>query len=655
MLPKTVLLYGKDVPLPERISLRAGPLNMIYENGDLRYIKYGDREVIRRIYVAIRDRNWGTTPPKFSNIQIEIGEQAFHIAYDVENRQGEIDFTWRGEITGEPDGTLRFSMDGLANTTFWRNRIGFCILHPAFLSGAQCEVLHVDGSREIASLPTIISADQPVKPFENMSGMDHEIVPGVWAEVRYGGDIFEMEDQRNWTDASFKTFCTPLNLPYPVEVQAGTRVSQAITLCIRDERGVPGPGDSRTAEPQPLTFGLGESGSALPLPPLGLGLASHGLPLNETELERLKALHLSHLRVELDLTGDGYPQALRRAWEEAKELDLPLEAALLISPEGEAELQRLRQLLDEVQPSFLRWLVYPAKELFWGGSPVAEVIALAHKYLDDYGSGVQFYGGTNTDFIFMKRSAPPLGQVDGYTFAIIAEVHAFDEASIVETLEAQPMVVVSAQDLTAGKPVIVSPVTFKMRHNPYATGPWPVIKPGELPPMVEERQMSLFGAAWTLGSIKALAGSRPDSLTYYETSGWRGVMETADGSPLPDKFRSLPGGVYPMYHVFADVGEFAGGEVLASQTSDNLRLEGLALSKNGQVRVLVANMTPEPQRVQICNLGPEVRCRVLDESSVVEAMRSPEKFRADAGDRLTTRAGILELELMPYAVARLDS
>ena len=47
MLPTRVLYYGKDEPLPERLPLRAGPLTLVWENGDLRYIKMGDVEVVR--------------------------------------------------------------------------------------------------------------------------------------------------------------------------------------------------------------------------------------------------------------------------------------------------------------------------------------------------------------------------------------------------------------------------------------------------------------------------------------------------------------------------------------------------------------------------------------------------------------------------------
>src|SRR5690606_32993794 len=41
-LPTQVIHYGEEKPLPKAIPLRAGPLTMIYEAGDLRYIKLGE-------------------------------------------------------------------------------------------------------------------------------------------------------------------------------------------------------------------------------------------------------------------------------------------------------------------------------------------------------------------------------------------------------------------------------------------------------------------------------------------------------------------------------------------------------------------------------------------------------------------------------------
>ena len=70
-----------------------------------------------------------------------------------------------------------------------------------------------------------------------------------------------------------------------------------------------------------------------------------------------------------------------------------------------------------------------------------------------------------------------------------------------------------------------------------------------------------------------------ESVTYYETTGWRGVMEREAGSPAPQAFPSQSGDIFPLYHILADVGEFAGGQAAALEASDGLKLSGLALPR----------------------------------------------------------------------------
>ena len=142
-LSKNVQYYGKDESLPEQINLKSGPLNLFYEAGDLRYIKYGDKEIIRRIYVAVRDRNWDTVKPVLSNVKMDIKDDSFIITYTVNNIQSDIDFCWQGKIIGKANGTITFSMDGEALSTFWRNRIGFCILHPMEYASTAVSYTHL--------------------------------------------------------------------------------------------------------------------------------------------------------------------------------------------------------------------------------------------------------------------------------------------------------------------------------------------------------------------------------------------------------------------------------------------------------------------------------------------------------------------------------
>jgi hypothetical protein len=525
-----------------------------------------------------------------------------------------------------------------------RNRIGFCVLHPMReCAGQPCTVEKVDGSVEDGRFPKHIS---PHQPFKDVRAISHQVIPGVWAEVRFDGDIFEMEDQRNWTDASFKTYSTPLDLPFPVEVKTGTRVSQVITLTLKGQ--VPALRAESRAEA--LTFSIGRAPAGL-LPRIGLGLASHGQPLPENELARLRMLNLSHLRADLHLSRPSYPAALRRAAAEAGAMGVPLEIALFLSNDGAGELESFVAALDQVQPAVCTWLVFGEAD----HSTAESWIRLARQHLAGYAPTARIGGGTDAFFTELNRNRPPVQSLDLVSYSLNPQVHAFDNTSLVEALETQAVTVESARQFAGGLPIAISPITLRPRFNPASTGPEPEPAPGRLPSHVDERQMSLLGAGWTAGSLKYVSESGVYSVTYYETSGWRGVMEREAGSPLPDTFRSLPGAVFPVYHVLADAGEFAGGQVVPTRSSDTLRVDGLAVHRDGQMRIILANLSPEPQRVAVQNLSPQVRVRTLDETNAEVAMTSPEEFRARPGQRVQTTAGALELHLLPYALARIDA
>ncbi len=79
------------------------------------------------------------------------------------------------------------------------------------------------------------------------------------------------------------------------------------------------------------------------------------------------------------------------------------------------------------------------------------------------------------------------------------------------------------------------------------------------------------------------------------------------------------------------------------------------MHRDGKTRVLLANLTAVCQRVKVENLGGRVRVRHLDETTAEQAMISPAHYRAQGGDLLQTDRGELELDLLPYAVVRIDA
>ena len=644
-LSPPVLYYGKDTLLPEHKELRAGPLSLIFEDGDLRYIRFGNKEIIRRVYVAIRDHNWDTILPKLSNLQIDTADEKFKITYSVENKQDDIHFSWQGTITGKEDGTVTFSMDGEAVSTFERNRIGFCLLHPMSCSNIPCRVEKIDGTIEQGIFPKFIS---PHQPFMDMQAISHQVESDLWAEVRFSGDIFEMEDQRNWTDASYKTYCTPLAVPYPVVVVAGTKVSQSIKLTLKSESNKTKPvRDSArlTNKKDNHTTFIYDNKKTHSIPCIGLGSASHNQPLSERELGHLKALNLSHLRVDIDFESD-YQQTLQRAINEANSLSISLEVALHLDNSAEEQLKSWKKTVEQLEPSVATYLIFHQEE----SSTSSQWVEISRRYL----AGTRIGAGTNAYFTELNRNRPAVEGLDLICYSINPQVHAFDNSSLTETLEAQAITVESVQQFSSKLPIAVTPITLLPRFNPNATGPESPPKAGELPDQVDVRQMSLYGAGWTLGSLKYLSQSGVYSTTYYETSGWRGVMETEEGPQLPEQFQSIPGAVFPLYHVLADIGDFAGGEVMPSTSSDPLKLEGIVLKKGKLRRIIFANLNLTPLKVTVKDLTESVLVRHLNEANAQSANKSPEDFRAEVGQHLSTSNGNLTLDLEPYAIARID-
>jgi D-apionolactonase len=634
-----ILIYGTGAPLPERLPLRAGPLSVIFENGGLRYIRLGRQDLLLMVYAAVRDHNWGTVPGVISNLKIDAGSDSFAISYTSNHNCDDIAFTWQGTIIGQPDGTIIFRFDGQAGTNFRRNRIGFCVLHPINCAGQPCLIEHSSGAIEQGVFPGLIAPEQP---FKDIRAITHSLASGLQVKVSFEGDVFEMEDQRNWTDASYKTYCTPLDRPYPVTVQVGERISQSVKLELVGPLPPPNAVDLQD-EPVMIRFTRAEQ----PLPVIGLCIEEIFDERSLKEIERLQALRLAHFRVDVHFEKPDVWETLNYAAAQSQALSVPLEIALHLSDRMDSDLQALAKWVQIRKPNLVRWIIFHRGEK----STTLASAQAARDSLSKFGAPIG--GGTDAFFTELNRFRPPSEALDFIAYSINPQVHAFDNASLVETLAAQSETVRSAQAFSGGLPVHVGPVSFKMRWNPNATAE-EITPAGQLPPQVDPRQMSLFGAGWTVGSIKALAEAGAACLTYFAAAGWLGVMEKEDGSPLPHLFPSIPGAVFPLYHVFADLAEYASGKIVTTESTDQLRAEGLLVANGNFRRLMLANYFPELQAVIMPDIRQPVTARLLDQSRVKDAMQYPESFRSGAGREIEPGLDGLALSLPPYGYICLD-
>ena len=572
--------FGDPIYLHKQTKLKSGLLELVYENGAIRWIKLGNIEIIRMVYSAVRDQNWGTIEPRIDVETITNQESSFVINLKVSYQSGPVNFVAKYHISGA-NNKIRFEMFGIAHSSFLKNRIGLCVLHPiSDCIGKVGVVGHPDGTKTDFIFPEQISAYQPVK---NIQSLVWSPVVGITAKINFCGDIFEMEDQRNWTDASFKTYCTPLDLPFPVEIKKGETVSQVVELIIENELNESIPANESVFFCNPNQVSA--------LPELGTAINPGKESLTNDELTLLRKLPLKHLRVEVNLSRSEFRNMIEKAGKESRLLGCPLFVVLYFSKDFKDEYILFKRLCKEFNLSIAYLLPVGQDHLSF-----AAFNELEKQIRNDF-PGIKLGVGVNAYFAELNRTRPHFNNSDFLSFTICPQVHAFDCASMVENLKTQADVVRSVQALFPGKPVFVSPVSLKQRFSVVATTFETESESDVFSRSFDPRQMSVFAASWTLGSLKFLSQAGAGLVTYYETVGWNGFFQEEYVPDLPVKFSTKTEDIFPVYEVLKEIAGFSG--VIYSWSSCPLLFEGLVVKCEDYIKLFLFSFSSEDMEIRL--------------------------------------------------------
>jgi hypothetical protein len=584
-----IKLNGKAEAMPATRILHSGRISMLYEAGNLRCISAGGYEIIRMIYFAVRDKEWLTISPVISEERIRKKINGFEIGYKAHYRYKNIDFEAGISITTTLENRLILEMKGLANSTFMKNRIGFCILHPIInCAGHECRITHPDNSLTIGRFPEKIS---PHQLFKGIRAMHWKINDSLEARLFFEGDIFETEDQRNWTDASYKTYSTPLDQPYPVEVAKGTSLFQRIEFSLEVEC-------QDTEKKDEKIFFRVRKQLAGKLPDIGVGVSSRTQPLTVHEAGILKNIRFSHIRGELHLFSMHWEKQFEDLSEESIKAALPAEICMIFGNDPGAELAKFLILYHQSPIPVARIIVLSGNAKVTPTNLLSVIIPAIRREFPDIPAGT----GTNCNFAQLNRSRPDFKDIDFITFAVHPQEHASDERTLIENTAAQQYAVQSASYFEMHVPVIVSPVTIQRRFNANRDN-YEMFTDDKVMPMgVDPRQMSLFGAAWTVGSLKYLLDSDVTSITYYETVGERGLFMGEHNSRWPGLFNAYKDMIFPTFHIFRTLLNKGKFRVPGSYSTNPLVIDGFTVAGEDSGLLFLSNMTRQKQRVMLTGI-----------------------------------------------------
>ncbi len=588
-----VALYGTEEPVAAPIGLHAGALTAEFEAGNLRRIRYGAVEVIRGIGFLVRDRHWGTPHATVTDLEVDQQAAGFTVRYSAEVGNPAERFRYRVAIEGR-ENRLTFTAEGWTDTGFETNRTGFVVLHPILgVAGEAVRIEHVDGRVEHGRFPDLV---EPLQPMMDLRAITHQAAPGVTVECRMEGDTFEMEDQRNWCDASYKTYVRPLAQPWPYRIDKGETLRQSVSLAIR--------GVASRATPTDDVIRISTGERLGPAPRLGLGFDPDEREATRRVLPRLAEMRPSMLVCHFDPRRGHSPDSLEAAAEVAAALGAePWLEAVVSEVDGyEAEIAALGDVVRSLGAPFRTVVLSPAADLkstppgqVWPAAPPASEFYRAARRAFP---GARLGGGMISNFTELNRKRPPLEDIDFVTFTTMGLVHAYDDGSLIEGLEALPAMVRTAQAIARDLPIVVGPSAVGLRMNPYGAGPLPNPEnKRQAMAWNDPRQRSALGAVWALTHYARLAQAGIEAVAYGATTGPFGVVHTAQPWPTPGYERE--GTAYPIFHVLRQLASWRGHSLRRLTVSAPEAVEGVAVDRGACTELLLANLTAQVQRVRI--------------------------------------------------------
>ncbi len=159
-------------------KLSSGDLTLLYKDGEIRQLCLGRVQILNAIYAAVRDQNWTTIPFTLVRETLEESQDGFSIKIDLKYSMEEVHYL--AKISIEATGKrLAVKYDGISESSFLRNRIGLCILHPIKECKGKSVLITIPMAvSRRAGFPELIS---PHQPFFNISGMKWNAGEGITA------------------------------------------------------------------------------------------------------------------------------------------------------------------------------------------------------------------------------------------------------------------------------------------------------------------------------------------------------------------------------------------------------------------------------------------------------------------------------------------
>ncbi len=527
---------------PDTTRVEHGDFTFDLARAAVRNVRYKNVQIIDLLYTAIRPWDWSTLDPDQHSEDVKVDGDICTITIK-DLFAGALDARTEITITKDNKFTISYELRGLAEYSVNRWGVCFC-LNTADWMGST-----VKSQSNQYQLPAAISPQRVV------DGVTQGLFPAAnqmliaapdnrSIKVTSTGKVLEAEDQRNWTDNTYKIYSGSLSEPRPFVTSAGSLWQQSVTFEISPpSKQVP-------------------DGSKIVVKEID-SLPSIGLQFNTDPLLPLDALNTALFLLDIDHMRINEESLTAQKIISASTNGLIVEAALLSSHSGD-KLHREVEHLNKQIPAGSRVLIHRE------GRGIIEVSDLPkNKSLSS------FIPGTDAYLVDLHRNKYNFGE--SISYSMVPTLHSSDTETIFKTLYTQRESIQFVQEFLAPQ-VLISPITFSTRGNP-ETGHSRDQRINFANPEMALRIRTIEGAAWTLGSIFALASAGAYSGTWHELFGEFGIIYP-DGDAI--KFT-------PTFHALSALGAHHSDEITIATSLDN---SWVAFENREAKKIVVASLRP---------------------------------------------------------------
>lgn len=603
------VLFGTDEVTPTVHALHAGPLTAQLRGTRLGPITIEGHEVWHGVDFLFRDPDWGTPQPIVEHV--DHATTATGIRVGLHGCIGTF-LSFNISIEGEAD-HLRYEVTATLQSDVQASRAGLVLMHPLSACGRSIQVEHTDGRTSVSTFPVLIA---PWPPFTLVRALRHEYAPGAWALCRLAGDDFEMEDQRNNADASFKTYSRSNLMPRPYTLHAGTVLRQSAELRVQSR-----PVARKPDRSVPVRVAL--VGPATAWPRIGTAIAAADLQRAAGLTELLATLAPAHLHLALEHPGESFnPDNLARVLAAAGGCALRLNIDRVLADDG--QLHRLAGPL-------LSAGVVPCDVAVFPSTPAA--VAAARRAFP----GSRVGGGTPHFFTQLNR-IEDLAPVDFLAFTTSSVVHGVDDEDVMAGLQSLPAMADTLRFRHGPLPLQIGPSSIGARRSPIGGQPASDGMRRLALARRDPRTSALFGAAWAVGYVAQFARARVESITLFDLVGDAALLG--------------PGGLTtPAFEVLRRLASASAHRPLG--IPDGVPLAGVAIEGTKGGEIILANLGAEPLVVALPAAGlpthahPPAQARLMDVQSLLHCEQHP----GASPWRLVDLQSGGALELPAYAVA----